>query len=171
MQEHPEQFSDEQFEAMMEELDREPNVEAAWQRFEHSTHPSHRWLHIAAMLAGIIFLTGLAWATIHWIHTRNHDDVAIITDTIVSSTNSETEAMPVNFSNVRLDSILTVVAAHYEKSVVFRDEAPRSKQFIMTWHPDSPLTEFIDALNTFDELQLTMQNDTLFVASKKEVQP
>ena len=171
MQEHPELFTDEQLEAMMDDLDRTPNAESAWQRFEHTTHPSHRWLHIAAMLAGIIFLTGLAWATIHWIHTRNHDDVANITDTIISSTEGKVDTLPVNFANVRLDSILTVVATHYEKSVVFRDEAPRTMQFIMTWHPDSPLTEFIDALNTFDELQLTMQNDTLFVASKKEVQP
>lgn len=32
MQEHPENYSDEQLEAMMAELDKEPDIEAAWQK-------------------------------------------------------------------------------------------------------------------------------------------
>ena len=36
-------------------------------------------------------------------------------------------------------------------------------KFIMTWMPDSSLTNFIDRLNMFDRLQLTLSEDTIFV--------
>ena len=36
-------------------------------------------------------------------------------------------------------------------------------KFIMTWMPDSSLTKFIDGLNMFDRLQLTLSEDTIFV--------
>ena len=34
MQEHPENYSDDQLETMMDELDQVPDVDAAWQRLE-----------------------------------------------------------------------------------------------------------------------------------------
>ena len=34
MQEHPENYSDEQLEAMMDHIDRVPDVDGAWERFE-----------------------------------------------------------------------------------------------------------------------------------------
>ena len=36
MQEHPERYTDEQVEAMMDELDREPDTEQAWQEWVES---------------------------------------------------------------------------------------------------------------------------------------
>jgi hypothetical protein len=33
----------------------------------------------------------------------------------------------------------------------------------MAWNPDSSLTSFIDGLNMFDGLLLTIQQDTIFV--------
>ena len=69
----------------------------------------------------------------------------------------------VRFDDVRLDSILTVVSAHYGKAVTFRDEGPRSMKLITAWNPDEPLQAFIDHLNMFDYLQLTLQHDTIVV--------
>ena len=69
----------------------------------------------------------------------------------------------VHFDNVPLDSVLTVVSAHYRKVVQFRDEAPRQMKLIMTWQPDAPLADFLDRLNAFDGLSLRMENDTIFV--------
>ena len=42
MQEHPERYSDEQLEAMMAELDKEPDAETAWQ---NSTKSRMQKLH------------------------------------------------------------------------------------------------------------------------------
>ena len=38
----------------------------------------------------------------------------------------------------------------------------------MTWQPDAPLTDFLDRLNTFDGLSLSLQNDTIFVIQTNE---
>ena len=61
MQEHPESYSDEQLETMMTELDREPDVEAAWEKLERKEKPTpnlglfHR---IAAIFLLAAFLGG-----------------------------------------------------------------------------------------------------------------
>ena len=66
MQEHPENYSDEQLEAMMDDLDSELDAQAAWERFEQTmgpaVKPSHRWLRIAAIFVGSLFLAGIAVA-------------------------------------------------------------------------------------------------------------
>jgi len=74
----------------------------------------------------------------------------------------------IRFDDVRLDSILTVVSAHYGKAVSFRNEEPRAMKLITTWNPDDPLTAFIDHLNMFDYIHLTLQNDTIFVEQTSE---
>ena len=63
MQEHPENYSDEQLEAMMDDLDSELDAQAAWKRFEQTqglaVKPSHRWLRVAAIFVGALFLAGI----------------------------------------------------------------------------------------------------------------
>ena len=67
MQEHPENYSDEQLERMMADIDSKPDIVATWARFEKKTsqHPSHHWLHIAAMFVGAIIVAGVAFAAVH----------------------------------------------------------------------------------------------------------
>ena len=66
LQEHPENYSDEQLEAMMDDLDSDLDAQAAWKRFEQTispaVKPSHRWLRIAAIFVGTLFLVGIAVA-------------------------------------------------------------------------------------------------------------
>jgi len=75
---------------------------------------------------------------------------------------------PVRFSDVRLDSILSVVSAHYGKAVRFRDEELRGMKLITTWNPADSLSAFIEHLNTFDYLHMTLQEDTIFVESAND---
>ena len=74
---------------------------------------------------------------------------------------------PVRFEDVRLDSILSVVSAHYTKAVSFSDDEVKAMKFILTWQPDAPLDDFIDGMNMFDGLQLTLQRDTIFVEAQE----
>ena len=39
-------------------------------------------------------------------------------------------------------------------------------KFIMTWKPDSSLTSFLDLINMFDGLHLSVRRDTIFVETK-----
>ncbi|MBQ9363301.1 MAG: hypothetical protein IJT97_07790 [Bacteroidaceae bacterium] len=57
MQEHPENYSDEQIEAMMDDLDQIPDVDAEWEKFIASKSPkTHKWWFRAAA----IFLLALS---------------------------------------------------------------------------------------------------------------
>ena len=105
---------------------------------------------VAAIFVGIILAAGITVAAIH--HAQNRP-----------AQPPQSKATPVSFTNISLDSILSVVAPYYKKTVVFRNEAPRQLQLIMTWNPATPFDDFVRRLNAFDGLSLTMQHDTLFV--------
>ena len=156
MQEHPEQYSDEQLEAMMADIDSEPDTEAAWKRLENgkrlvtttSSHrkmkskAEHRWMRVAAIFIGVLAIAGIAVAAIHILYSRTEKQVATVVEASERSAASEVpNTEPVHFDNVTLDSILTVVATHYHKAVSFRDEAPRRMKLIMTWLPDQTFAE------------------------------
>ena len=123
--------------------------------------PGQRFRMAAAFL-GAVMLCGLAWAIIPHIissHTDSPQPAQVTTPPLRKGG----EGSSVRFDDVRLDSILTVVAAHYGKAVSYRDREPRTMKFITTWNPDDPLEAFIDHLNIFDYLRLTLQGDTIVV--------
>ncbi len=129
------------------------------------------WIYrIAAVFLGVVLLSGLVFATIHILSTGSAPEDAI-TETAIETNESSTGAVgeaSVRFDDVRLDSILTVVSAHYGKAFSFRDEEAKGMKFIMTWNPDTPLSDFIDGLNLFDGLCLTLQHDTIFVEIEED---
>ena len=194
MQEHPERYTDEQVKAMMDELDREPDTEQAWQewveseklkvksekcrpdsiasRFTlHAAHSHRRWLQIAAIMIGVVLISGIAIAAIYMNRQWTMNDEQRMVVDGQQAENNDSSASPILFDNVPLDSVLGVVAAHYQKVVCFRDEAPRSMKLIMTWQPDAPLDDFLDRLNAFDGLSLRLENDTVFVTNEEEDKP
>ena len=129
---------------------------------------SAKWLQlgqrfrIAAVFLGAVLFCGLAWAIIPRI-ISSHTDSPQSAQVSTPLPRSGGEESSVRFDDVRLDSILTVVSAHYGKAVSFRNEEPRSMKLITTWNPDESLEAFIDHLNMFDYIQLTLKNDTIFV--------
>lgn len=174
MQEHPEQYSDAQLEAMMNDIDRESDMEAAWERLEkgrmsmslreggRTVRP--QWMRVAATFVGALVVAAMAMAAIHLIRSHyEQPETTAATPSVQHATLDEQRVEPVRFDNVTLDSILTVVSAHYHKAVNFRDEEPRHMKLIMTWQPEASLTEFIERLNAFDGLSLQLQDDTIVV--------
>lgn len=134
---------------------------------------SVKWLQpgqrfrIAAVFLGAVLFCGLAWAIIPHI-ISSHTDSPKSAQVSTPLPRSGGEESSVRFDDVRLDSILTVVSAHYGKAVSFRDEEAKGMKFIMTWDPDMPLSDFIDGLNLFDGLSLTLQRDTIFVETAED---
>lgn len=82
MHEHPENYTDEQLAAMLDDETQQhlaaakraltdipvPDVDAEWQRFEqeHLNAPvkNRRWLKVAAMIAGVIMLSAFTYAAV-----------------------------------------------------------------------------------------------------------
>lgn len=85
MQEHPEQYTDEQINQLLTDEDIKAfaetlslakramtahqsthvDVETAWRQFaSRHTRPQRRWIKVAASVCGIVFLTGMTWAAV-----------------------------------------------------------------------------------------------------------
>ena len=125
---------------------------------------------IAAIFLAAVCLGGLAWASIRILAPLSSPEG----DTLPGQLGIEAPsgavggASPIRFSDIRLDSILSVVAAHYGKTVCYRSEKPRTMKLITTWNPEDSLAVFLRHLNMFDYLHLTLLDDTIFVESKEE---
>ena len=126
---------------------------------------------MAAAFVGLVLLSGLAFAVIYLNRQRTMNDGQRMVVDEQQTLSNDSSAAPVLFDNVPLDSVLNVVAAHYQKVVAFRDEAPRSMKLIMTWQPDAPLADFLDRLNAFDGFSLHLANDTIIVINEEEDEP
>ena len=133
---------------------------------------SHRHLHIhhkiAAVIIGFILMSGLAIAMIHISRSSGVQESRSSDSTFVQQYPSPIEEGwdRTSFSNIRLDSLLTIVAKHYGCRVVYRDEQPRTLRISTTWNQSQPLEAFIVLLNELDGLRLTTEGDTIFVNNK-----
>ena len=189
MQEHPENYSDEQLEAMMAELDKEPDTEAAWRKTlsnsplkgEDSLPLREGWggsffRRIAAVFVAIAFLGIMSLAGYRvFFYKTTTDNRPQTTDT----TAVKTERFYVDvqdgdtifrFENIRLDSILAVVSRHYERQVIWGDKDLARLRFYITCRTSHTLREFVEMMNMFDGLRITQDLDILYVESdeKKE---
>ena len=87
MHEHPENYTDEQLAAMLDDEMQErlatakramtdipePDVDAEWQRFEREHFApvkNRRWFKVAAMIAGVLMLSAFTYAAIHAVRAR-----------------------------------------------------------------------------------------------------
>lgn len=176
----PEAMTDEQLEELLadDEVRNAYNLMADCKKVYQRPHPQllskgrGEWLHIwrkfriAAVFLGAVFLCGLAWAIMpHLISSHTDSPQSAQATTSLPLREGQGGESPIRFDDMRLDSILTLVSAHYGKAVSYRDEEPRTMKFITTWNPADSLAVFIDHLNIFDYLHLTLQNDTIFVES------
>ena len=134
----------------------------------NSPYSPHRWYRrVAAIFIGVLIIGGIALAAWMAAPKASHPDTEATT--IVQKSNvspSGDEGGARSFTNIRLDSLLTIVAKHYGCTVVYRDEQPRTLSISTTWNQSQPLDAFIALLNELDGLRLTTEDDTIFVNNK-----
>ena len=70
---------------------------------------------------------------------------------------------PYIFNNVPLDSMLTTIAAAYGVSVEFENDAARQLRFHFVWKREDSLMHVVEKLNTFEAVNIGMENKTLVV--------
>lgn len=174
MQEHPENYSEEQIEAMMDELDQIPDVETAWKKFE-GQRPSRRWLQIAASIVGVLMVSGIAIAAIHiWSLNPNPspkgegNSYIQTSDTIKHSTplsnrkGVEGEATII-FDNVPLDTMLNEMAGFYRIAVEFQREETRQLRLHFEWKRNESLDRVLERLNNFEAVDIIREPEKLIV--------
>ena len=111
MHEHPENYTDEQLAAMLDDemLEKlvtakramtdtpEPDVDAEWQRFEQ-THfapvKNRSWLKVAAVFLGVIMLSAFTYAAIHAVRHSVNDKAKEPTETVAPAPQPESTVGP-----------------------------------------------------------------------------
>ena len=175
MQEHPEKYSDEQIETMMDELDRLPDVDAAWQKFlsvEQSS--SHRRLKAAASIIGVLMMSGIAYAAVHFIsHNAGVDEKAttqevqnlnsLQNDSVVETFTADSIPQTRIFENTPLDEMVCEIAHYYNKVADIQSEEARELRLYYKWDPKDALESVVDDLNHFDRVSLAIEGDKLIV--------
>ena len=70
---------------------------------------------------------------------------------------------PYVFNNVPLDSMLTAIATAHGVGVEFENEAARELRFHFVWKREDSLSRVVEKLNTFEAVNIGMEDKTLVV--------
>ena len=155
-------------------------MDAEWQRFSkpHYTENKSRrgWLKVAATIIGVLFITGMAFATIHIVRNVVEKNTKVTTQEIeaqdshqpvvsADTTKSDTivVAAPVVFDNVTLDSIAKDIAAYYHIGMDLQSEQARRLRFYFIWKRDDSLQEVVEKLNMFEHVNMAVENGKLII--------
>ena len=128
---------------------------------------------IAAVVVGIVLLSGIAFATAHYIKNfiNNNQENCTETNPIDISQKQSFQAekdaeIPVTkriFDNVPLEEILAEIAVAYNTEVEFQDDAKRSLRLHFVWKSEDNLIRVVEKLNTFNTINITIKNNKIIV--------
>lgn len=204
-QEHPEKYSEKELQevlqegddfaklksALMEERasDADLDLDAEWKKFsnEHECKTTgNRWIRIAAMFIGFVFIAGVAFAAMTHLgiisnpFVKNETAVLDTTkadpkkeadkvikvnnDTITQLPKAE-PAKPVTkvFDNATLVGIMQEIGNYYNVEVVFSNNDAKTIRLYFEWNQSKSLDENIAILNSFNQIVITRQDNTLLV--------
>ena len=130
---------------------------------------------IAASFIGVLLASGIAFAAIKVVRnistlkpqlptteqTTDTEPVASLPADTVKADTITTE--PYIFNNVPLDSMLTAIATAHGVGVEFENEAARHLRFHFVWKREDGLSRVVEKLNTFEAVNISMEDKTLVV--------
>ena len=150
------------------ELPVSEDLEERIMRVVHSRNTSMTlWRRVAAVAVTLLVVGGLSLAAV-WIgrsmtaedaEGEGRDNIAAY-ETCKAGTKEDRVVL---FEGVRLDSMLTVVAGHYGRRVIFADDEMKSLKVHTRWTPGEALAVFVENLNELDVVRISDEHDTLFV--------
>jgi len=168
-----------------------PDVDSEWEKFAAS-HANEldaldegeykpRFLafisphKIAASFIGVLLASGIAFAAfqvVRNIHTSKPQmatmeqatDKKPVTSLPANTIKADIiQSEPYVFNNVPLDSMLTAIAAAYGVGVEFENEAARHLRFHFVWKREDSLSRVVEKLNTFEAVNIGMEDKKLVV--------
>lgn len=121
------------------------------------------YFRIVATFIGLLMLSGLAFAAYHFAVGEGLESPC---QEAKASVLSQQKPAEINdnimlFDNMQLDSVLTIVAQHYQKQVEYQNDSVRHLHFHIEWNQAAPLADFITLINNFEGISLREENDTI----------
>lgn len=135
-------------------------------------------LKIAVSFIGFLLITGIALAAFHFVQNtrttrpktsektsavntaKEVPQTVELSDTIKADT---IQPAPRIFDNVTLEDMLNEIASAHHASVVFQNDNARQLRFHFMWKPDDTLDRIVEKLNTFEAINIDVENDKLIV--------
>ena len=130
---------------------------------------------IAAFFIGVLLASGIAFAAIQVVRnintpkpqqptTEQTTDIDPVTSLPADTVQADTIPVePYIFNNVPLDSMLTAIATAHGVGVEFENEAARHLRFHFVWKREDSLSRVVEKLNTFEAVNIGMEDKTLVV--------
>ena len=168
-----------------------PDVDAEWEKFAASHAESldaldeggqkprfalHLATHkIAASFISVLLTSGIAFAAVQIVRnistpkpqlstTEQATNIEPITSLPADTVKTDTiPTEPYVFNNVPLDSVLTAIASAHGVGVKFENDAARQLRFHFVWKREDSLTRVVEKLNTFEAVNIDMEDKTLVV--------
>ena len=175
---HPENYTDEQLDQMLEEAHiNVPDANEAWERFKNerqeTRHVKLPLMKIAAIFVGVLMLSGITYAAIHFIggsSQKAQEPQTVITDNAQRpateaqpTDNNSTELKTVVYEDTELATILNDIAKFYQVETVYKKEDTKHIRLYFTWDKQLKLDDIIDLFNKFERFQITQENQKLIV--------
>ena len=128
---------------------------------------------IAAMVVGLLMLSGIAYATVHIIssHSQKAQQEQTIATTSAQQTTSDalaeekdsTQAAPVVYEDAELATILGDIATFYQVQPVYKNEAAKHIRLYFTWDKKQDIDDIIGTFNKFERIRITQSDKKLIV--------
>lgn len=130
---------------------------------------------IAASFIGVLLVSGIAFAAIQVVRnintpkpqqpmTEQTTDIKPVTSLPADTVKADTIPVePYIFNNVPLDSMLTAIATAHGVGVEFENEAARQLRFHFVWKREDSLDRVVEKLNTFEAVNIGMEDNKLVV--------
>ena len=178
MQAHPERYSDEQIQAMIDVVDQVPDVEAEWNRFEQKhgkpvSAPHYalpRWSRRAASVLVIVATVGMLYAAA--VSTGLlPSPFALQPDREVSPESAAgANAADVPFQtevkvydNVALSQILAEIADYYHVSISYENVSVQTMRLFFRWDQSLSIEQTVQALNSFERIRIVARDSNTLV--------
>jgi hypothetical protein len=184
MTEHPDRYSDEEWkEVFCGETIGKEETDEAWNRFASKHFPAEEepqqksmqrktpLLKIAATFAGILIISGLAFAAIKMSH---HDAVEQAPQTARTSPTEQKQTVEekeekraamrtVTFEDAELQQIADSLSVFYNVTPVFLQQQMRHLRLYYEWDQRSNISEVVSEINHFDHINITLQGDSIII--------
>ena len=135
--------------------------------------PAHNHSRVAASFIGILMVTGMAVAAIHfWGNTSSTEDEQTEVTQVenvkenpnaVNVEEEVTEVTPVVFENAELVTILDEIAAYHKLQPVYKNESSKHIRLYFTWDKSTKIEDVVATFNKFERIHITQEKQQLIV--------
>ena len=161
------------------------DVDAEWEKFDEAHFAkkatAFSWRKMAASVAGLVLVSGIALAAIHTFIKKSQEPMlissdkgkveAVVTDSArkvaaadsLQKSRTKKPAIHKTFENVAFDKMMAEIAAYYDMQVKFDNAEAKSLRLYYEWDSHSGIESIVKELNQFENVNIEVEGHTLVV--------